>query len=166
MATKKPLALYSGKVKELQSGDDMGYKKVISRVKMARETVTSSTTLQDDDDFVFPVEANKSYIITGNLTGASANSSGGFKWGFSLPSGASGRINVNANGNNVGGNDADVTVGGSAAITIQVNSYFFIRGYLNVGESSGNIVLRWAQHAGYTTSTWLERGSIMTLTEI
>lgn len=166
MATKKPLALYSGKVKELQSGDDVGNKKIISRYKAARETVTSSTTLQDDDDFVFPVEANKTYIITGNLTGASANSSGGFKWGATVPMGTSGRLNVNANGNNVGGNDVDITVGGSAAITIVVNSYFLIRGYIIVGDVSGNVVFRWAQHASYTASTWLERGSIMILTEI
>lgn len=167
MATKKPLALYSGKVKELQSGDDVGNKKVISRYKAARESVTSSTTLQDDDDFVFPVEANKTYIITGNLTGASANSSGGFKWGFSLPSGATGRVNVNrAAATDFGGADVDMVTGGGATTNINTTQTITIRGYIIMSSIAGDITFRWAQNTSFATQTYIERGSIMILTEI
>jgi len=167
MATKKPLAMYNGKVKELQSGDDVGYKKVITRYKAARESVTSSTTLQDDDDFIFPVEANKTYVITANLTGSSANVSGGFKWIFSVPSGASGRVNINrAGATDFGGADVDMTTGGGATTNINTTQTITVRGYIIISSTSGNVVFQWAQHSSFATQTYLERGSIMMLTEV
>ena len=164
MATKKPLALYSGKVKELQSGDDVGYKKVISRVKMARETVTSSTTLQDDDDFVFPVEANKSYCVFAQIVVSAANT-GGFKWLFGLPTGSTGRVNT-SNQIAMGGNiDTDAVSGANSSGTVGLSIYPFT-GFLNTTGNIGNVVFRWAQQGSHTIGTYIERGSIMTLTEI
>ncbi len=167
MATKKPLAMYNGKVKELQSGDDVGAKAVITRYKASRESVTSSTTLQNDDDFVFPVEANKTYIITANMAGSSANVSAGFKWSFTVPSGASGRANVNrAGATDFGGADVDMTTGGGSLVNINTSQLLIIRGYITIGSTSGNVVFQWAQHTSFATPTYLERGSIMQLTEV
>jgi len=42
-------------------------KDFIARAKEADESVTSSVSLQDDDDFVFPLKANTKYVITGDL---------------------------------------------------------------------------------------------------
>lgn len=55
-------------------------------VKSADEAVTSSTTLQNDDDFSFTVAANTSYVVEGVLI-VDGSSSGDFKAAWSIPSG-------------------------------------------------------------------------------
>jgi hypothetical protein len=62
--------------------------------------VTSSATIQDDDDFQFAVEANKTYQISGFM--AISAFAGGFKWIFTVPSGASGRINFSTSAQSFG----------------------------------------------------------------
>jgi hypothetical protein len=142
----------------------------IRKYKLARETVTSSATLQDDDHFVFAVEANKTYLINGFMP-VSAAALAGFKWAFSVPSGASGRVNVNTGSANVALNaaDVDVTLGAGATNAISptgtgAKAYFF--GYVTISSTAGNVVFRWAQNASNATGTFLERGSIMTLSEV
>lgn len=142
----------------------------ITKYKTARESITNSTTLQDDDDFVFAVEANKTYAINGFMA-ISAGAVGGFKWVFSVPSGASGRINFSCGASQAAVNvaDTDITVGAGATAAIGITStgqkvYCF--GYVTISSTSGNVIFRWAQNSSNATATYIERGSVMTLTEI
>jgi hypothetical protein len=124
------------------SGD--ATKEVLSKVKTSRETVTSSTTLQDDEDFTFSVKANTTYAINGNLF-VSAPSACGFKWLFTVPSGANGRINATNNGSNYVSIDTDIATGFSPidgvgfTITAANGDYRLLgfittttRGYINI----------------------------------
>lgn len=145
-------------------------KPVITKYKTARESITSSATLQDDDHFQFAVEANKTYAINGFMA-ISANSLGGIKWAFSVPSGASGRINFSCGASQAAVNvaDTDITVGAGATAAIGITStgqkvYCF--GYVTISSTSGNVIFRWAQNASNGTATYIERGSVMTLTEV
>jgi hypothetical protein len=145
-------------------------KPVITKYKTARESITSSATIQDDDDFQFAVEANKTYAITGFMA-ISAGATSGFKWIFSVPSGASGRINFSTSASNASANvaDTDITVGAGATAAINITStgqkvYCF--GYVTISSTSGNVIFRWAQNSSNATATYIERGSVMTLTEV
>ena len=140
-------------------------KETISKVKTSRETVTSSTTLQNDNDFSFELKANTTYAINGaNII--SAPSSGGIKWVFTVPSGASGRIN--AKGLNNVSTDTDITVGAGSAYSVNVNGsdadLRFI-GYVTT-TTAGTLTFQWSQHTSNATATYIERGSTMVLTEV
>lgn len=137
-------------------------KSVIAKYKTASETVTNSTTLQDDDDFVFAVEANKTYQISG-MWRLSANSSGGFKWGFTLPSGTTGRMTIRSTQVH---SDTDITAGLGSTATFNASDPTLIYGYLTTSSTAGNVVFRWAQNASALAGTILFRTSIMTLTEV
>ncbi len=66
------------------TGTPLGLARV---VKTSDESVTSSTTLQDDDDLEFDADANSVYfLIAGSLGDASGT--GDLKFGWTLPSGA------------------------------------------------------------------------------
>lgn len=141
----------------------------ITKYKTARESITSSATLQDDDDFQFAVEANKTYAINGFM--AISAGAGGFKWAFSVPSGASGRINFNSGAGNAALNvaDVDVTLGAGANTAISPTgsgAKVYCFGYVTISSTSGNVIFRWSQNASNGTATYIERGSVMTLTEI
>jgi len=140
-------------------------KEVIAKVKTARETVTSSTTLQDDDHFVFAVSANKTYAIQAMLFGSSAQPSGGFKWAFTVPSGASGRASVIRDGTSFG-TDVDITVGSGVSAPFSTTSIILLTGYITISSTAGNVTFQWAQNASLGTGTYLERGCTMKLTEV
>lgn len=149
------------------SGD--ATKETISKVKTSRETVTSSTTLQNDNDFSFSVKANTTYTI--HSTGVFfAPSSGGIQWVFSAPSGASGRLTIrslNASGGEYF--DADITTGaGNSAAALGATSFFTttMSGYLTTSGTAGTLTFQWAQHTSNVTGTYIERGSTMILTEV
>ena len=139
-------------------------KPVIAKYKSATETVASSTTLQNDDTFSFALEANKNYQISG-LIKASANSLGGLKSAWTLPSGASGRYTL-AFGTQQFANDVDCATG--SGVTTQIlNSYIgVIHGYITMSSTAGDAVFIWAQNSSNGTGTTINRTSVMTLTEV
>lgn len=142
-------------------------KETISKVKTSRETVTSSTTLQDDNDFSFSVKANTTYLIESNLTMV-APSSGGFKWACTVPSGASGRVSSYlSNGSSYNTADTDITTGSGAntGTTVGNTALFQIIGYVTT-TTAGTLNLQWSQHTSNATATYIERGSTMILTEV
>jgi len=143
-------------------------KETITKVKTARETVTSSSTLQDDDHFTFTVKANKTYVITALIALQAANTVG-LKWAFTVPTGASGRINQDAGATGYPSIDMDITTGFST--TDQINSpnanhTLKIYGYVVISSTAGTVTFQWAQGSSNVAGTYLERGSVMTLTEV
>jgi hypothetical protein len=143
-------------------------KDVLSKVKTTRESVTSSTTLQDDNDFSFSLKANTTYAISGNLF-VNAPSTGGFKWLFTVPSGASGRLNIDSGSSTLDGIDIDITAGQTSASTITITSAGFsgkLSGFVTTSSTAGTLLFRWAQDTSNATATYIERGSTMILTEV
>jgi len=137
-------------------------KSVIAKAKTAAESVVSSSTLQNDDHFIFPVEANKTYQISGMFR-ILANASGGFKFDFSVPSGTTGRATFRSTFTLA---DIDITVGSGSTGALSVNDPTLIYGYLTTSSTAGNVIFRWAQNASNINSTVIARTSIMTLTEV
>lgn len=144
-------------------------KETISKVKTSRESVTSSTTLQDDNDFSFSVKANTTYAISGNLF-VSASSSCGFKWTYTVPSGANGRINATNNGSNYVSIDTDIATGfspidGVGLTTTDANGDYRLLGFITT-TNAGTLTFQWAQKQSNATAAYIERGSTMILTEV
>lgn len=165
MPKRKPIVSISGETQELPSTDICsGSKHIVNRSKKGNESVASSTTLQNDDDFSFPCEANLTYAIDGKLRIA-AGASSGFKAAFSLPSGATGRFSlVNSTAGGII-NDADAATGGGGTTTISATSVTIIYGYIQMGSTAGNVTFQWAQNASNVSATSINRTSKMTLGE-
>lgn len=144
-------------------------------VKTADEGVTSSTTLQNDDELVIAVSASAKYIMDGYLlyTGA-ADPAGGLKMGWTGPSGAAmswTNFGVNQNGSpslvnyNV---VAESLAGGRGVATNTTSTTMSCRptGILTVGVTAGNLQLQWAQGTSNATATTVKTGSWLRLVRV
>jgi len=145
-----------------------GGKEIITKIKTARQTVTSSTTHVNDNHLSALLSANKTYQVELELF-VSAPSGGGFK--FSIESNNSlADANINhtggfsTSGMNLGGN----MVGSSSSvitITSSNNSIKFA-GYITTTGTAPTITLKWAQATSNGTGTYIEVNSFMKFTEV
>jgi hypothetical protein len=123
-----------------------------SIVKAADETVTTSTTLQDDDDFSIQVEANSKYLLR-LLLKVNVGTAAGLKYQFTVPSGATyDGLHVSHNGSTpevVSCTEAGTALysGSSGATTL------LIEVLLETGGSAGAVTLQWAESASSGTIT-------------
>lgn len=125
-------------------------------IKTADESVVNSTTLQDDDQLFFSVDANKTYLIELHTiaTRSSTSFSGRIIFNFSVPSGCTGSFYI-------GTSNASVAFGGSGAGNIMHDSYSGYSGatyglstiLLVTGANSGTMTLRWANISASQTVT-------------
>lgn len=126
--------------------------------KTADESVTSSTTLQDDNHLVLPLLASATYVVEGGLYYDGVFNAGNLKLTWSLP--ASATIYWSANGPATGGAAAfasqavtsgNITVGtygtGGSKTTASISALVTTAG------TAGNMQLRWAQDASNATAT-------------
>lgn len=129
-------------------------------VKTAPETVTSSTSLQSDDHLSCTIGTSGTWVINLNLA-VTANASGGFKYDFTLPAGATGYMVATGNTTlGTTGVSATAGAGGTAAITVGIG--FLIKLYVVSGGTAGTVQFRWAQNASFGTGTSLGQGSNLT----
>lgn len=154
------------------------YPKVRAIKKAANESVTSSTTLQNDDDFSFDVLADRTYLVhlSAIVTGATA---GDVKFAWALTGGAAllgGRhvqgpqlatTDVTATSMRSSGAHAETTsvsygVDGSAGSTIVEE---FLVETTTLG-TDGTVTLQWAQQASSGTGTTMNANSWLTITEV
>jgi len=133
-----------------------------AKAKTADESVTSSTTLQNDDHLSFEGVAGATYQFTINAK-ATANASGGFKWAFTLPASGSGRALTQIAGLNDA--DIDVTTGSGVTGALAVSNAFLISGYI-VFSTAGTAQFKWAQNASFGTATTLKRGTNLSVIRI
>ncbi|THA82713.1 collagen-like protein [Streptomyces sp. A0592] len=140
-------------------------------VKTADESVTSSTSLQDDDHLTLSVAAGGWYAVDLFLD-VEADPAGDLTIGWSVPAGATmswteGGISA-GNTNNIGSiklqrNDAATS---SGVGIIAAGSSVRPAGRLTVGGTAGSLQLRWAQTASSGTPTIVKTGSWLRLTRI
>lgn len=131
---------------------------VVAKVKTADESVTSSTTLQDDDHLSFSIGASETWaflIVSGETGGA-----GGFKWAFTLPSGASGTGTYWAVSDNNSANVSDITTGGTDT-SVPSAGTLIINGYVLNSTTPGTVQFRWAQNSSNATAMILKKGTIL-----
>ena len=145
-----------------------GGKEIITKIKTARQTVTSSTTNVNDNHLSALLSANKTYQVELELF-VSAPSSGGFK--FSIESNnslADANINhtggVGTSGMNLGGS---MVGSSSSVITItSPNNSIKFAGYITTTGTAPTITLKWAQATSNGTGTYIEVNSFMKFTEV
>lgn len=133
-------------------------------VKGSDESVTSSTTLQNDDDFQIPVEANGTYLVWGTLLLFSASVTPDIKCQWSVPSGA--EVDMSAPGEYNSGSGASVwTVTEAAARAINLQAGVILptpfTGVIRVSGSAGTAVLQWAQNTSDGTAASILAGSTL-----
>jgi len=128
-------------------------------VKSADETLDTDTTLQNDDDLLLALSANKVYHIQ-ILLFVNSPSAANFKMQFTLPSGASG-IMVNGDWQwaslvitqSVTTADTVTTTGNDQCIA----SYMTV----TTTGTPGNITLQWAQNISDGGTTTVKAGSML-----
>jgi hypothetical protein len=148
-------------------------------VKDADEPITSSTTLQDDDDLTISVSANVTYAITGWLSWV-GNGTGDIKFAWNAPAGAtlSAQIHgphgalVDGTGNGsveffpawLGVTSFPTSAQSYGASTTVVSGH--VKGLLEVGANAGNLTLQWAQNVSNGTSTIVKAKSWLWLQQV
>ncbi|WP_393075298.1 hypothetical protein [Streptomyces sp. LN704] len=150
-------------------------------LKTADETVTSSTTLQNDDHLVLPAVANAVYTFALDLYMVdTADATGDFKMSFTCPTGATfdmhgagahttdlGASSTNSNGEWIG-KLATTSAGATLGFGVSNPSATAARVYgrLVMGSTAGNLQLQWAQNASDASGTTLKAGSYMMMTRV
>jgi len=144
-------------------------------IKTADETVTSSATLQDDDELTLTVEANKSYEVSGFVRWTCASVTPDMQVAFSLPSGASlawwgagpytDLTGQNSNLNQYAPDDTGVVwYGTNNSATFP--SAMIISGLLIVGATAGSLTFRWAQQTSNASGVTVKARSWLKLLRV
>jgi hypothetical protein len=137
--------------------------------KSADESVTSSTTLQDDNHLILPVVANEIYRVEFLVIFSGANSTGDIKIAFTFPSG--GRIDVSALAANTSGTFSTESYISSSTSPTAGNAFngrgtsvrvaMPIVGIFTTGGTGGNLTLQWAQNTSSGTATTVYANSTL-----
>lgn len=145
----------------------------LAAYKPGDESVTSSTTLQNDDSLSISLAANATYFFVCNLDyEGAALSTGDLQWKWSLPSGATMRyhrlgIDATSSGNPTNGFLSTETAnpsggtGGAGAL-----KGVTMIGSVSVGGTHGNMQLQWAQLHSNVTPTIVHAGSVLVAWQI
>jgi len=134
--------------------------KTIAIYKANNETVTSSTALQNDDDFSFSIAASEVWRGAIMLD-ASAGGSGGFKCDFTLPSGASGSMTLVSSMSSVFFASTSVTSGNGFTAAITAGRGLVLSFSITNSTKAGTVQFRFAQNASNATSTIIRAGSLL-----
>lgn len=131
-------------------------------IKLNDKMLTTTTTLQNDNELVIPVAANTAYFIQGGLIVASPTAAD-LKINFTAPSGASFTIMADYVASAVATLSATTVssitgIDGRGATTASAVRF---GGALLVSSTAGDFQLQWAQNAGSGTTTihagsWIE----------
>lgn len=162
MPEKKPIVNYSGQLKELQPGDTLpSQSNVIAKSKSGDESVTSSTTSQNDDHLVFNVGASETWLIQYDIfltVGASTN----LRWKLSVPSGGSAAAHVKIASNNTGADISDATSDSTITTSSKEGSnhaHYQIFAKVTSSSTAGAVQLQWAQGTSSPTALTLKSRS-------
>lgn len=135
--------------------------KSIAIYKQSDEAVSSSTTVQSDNDFLFSIGANEVWegvwfptIISGSTEG--------WKVCATLPSGATGRKRIAWW--NTGSADSDITTETGATFQWLIQTYGRITFRVVNGSNAGTVQFKWAQNVSGGASTTMRAGSFLIVT--
>lgn len=134
--------------------------------KSADESVTSSATLQNDNELSLAVAANKTYVFDVYLA-YTAGTTGDFKAALTFPSGATAFAAISAtDGSSWTTTGLQISSGGSVSggglgVTIPVLQRW--TGVLMVSSTAGTLQVQWAQNTSNGTATTVKAGSVMML---
>jgi hypothetical protein len=132
-------------------------------VKSANETVTSSTTLQDDDQLTTTLDANSYYIGEIFLMVARANTSAtpGIKPALNAGSLGTFALTSNSSAPTLADGSSFVGAGNLAALATTVPQVYRIQFTVITGGSTQALTFRWAQITSSTTGVVVMKGSTL-----
>ena len=134
-------------------------------IKASDESVTSSTTLQDDDDLQFTAVASGVYDVEIAFTALSTSSTPDIKCVLQETDGAFLIVGHNYGGPGVSSPDSLAFSATNSAITIPLigNAVeaFHLKGIYTAGGSGGVFKFQWAQGTSDGTATTVQAGSWM-----
>lgn len=146
----------------------------IRLMKAADQSVTSSTTVVNDNDLVVPVAANATYDFDGFIFWI-GNETGKIKFGMNAPTGATLDWGLLAGYDGDTGFNTGGTHGAAQFWLKQAQTTFptgtiqyaastalltgLLKGRITTGSTAGNLTLQWAQFVSNATSTTLKAGS-------
>jgi hypothetical protein len=138
-------------------------------VKAANESVTSSTTLQDDDDFTINIGANEKWRFRFLISLTAANTTMDLKMQLVAPAGATGYWGtVSAGATTATGNQSAVyNLAGSLNSSVSYASFgassiFEFVAYVATAGTAGTVKLQWAQDVSDPGALTFNAGSLMT----
>ncbi len=144
------------------SGSSNTYARV---VKKTTENVTSSTTLQDDDELKVTLVENKKYYFDLTLFINSISANGEFKFAFTHPSGSTGeRSDDTLRGDLIFTSVTLVTVKSITMPTNIARCMKFI-GKVIMSSTPGDLQLQWAQNASDASASQVLEGSSLVVYE-
>lgn len=134
--------------------------------KTALESVTSSTTLQNDDHLTLAIGANESWIYEFVLLVNSASDTPDIKLAVTTPAGANGWFSLVGMSAAVAGTESDVrsTTGGlnGTGLTLGVTAaetVIVVRAIVRTTGTAGSVTLQWAQSTSNGTATTVGQDS-------
>jgi len=137
-------------------------------IKPANETVTSSTTLQNDDDLFVSVEANAQYDVFLTVFHDSEATSGDIKFSWTGPSGATMNWGVHTptltttSSTTVPDTNMQVRLINEVVETggaDNTGTTMFASGSLTTSSTAGTLQLQWAQQTSNATASTVRAGS-------
>lgn len=143
-------------------------------VKSTTETVTSSTTFQNDDELFLPGVANAQYHFTLLLL-HSAGTTGKFKMQFAAPTGATVSWGVHSAHINMTSSTtvADMSLPSRVLADAQqmgggnlTGTTAFIEGVFTTSSTAGNLTLQWAQNVSDAAATQVRAGSVLKMKRV
>lgn len=135
--------------------------------KAADESVTSSNTLQNDDELALAVAANTTYVFEAFLA-YTAGTTGDFKAAVTFPAGATCFASVQRTDGSTWSEAAGAQVSSGSAISggglgTTIPTLQLWRGVLMVGGTAGNLQVQFAQNVSNGTATTMKAGSVLRL---
>lgn len=131
--------------------------------KTADESVTSSTTLQDDNDLFFAIGASEVWAFEFVLF-VSGSTTGDMSVTLTVPTGFT-RLIWSALGDDNGGFDSSshVSASGTTAVLagFGTGKVAVLKGSISNGATPGNVLLRWAQNVSDVTAITIKAGSYL-----
>lgn len=145
-----------------------GIGQALIKRKTADESVTSSTTLQDDDHLTFSIAANEEWVVHYLLSipNACLLSTTGMKLAVTVPASATGLVTARFVGD---GTDNSLTVKGSlgSAMTFAAGTIVSAGGMFDVmvnvinSSNAGSVTLQFAQNTSNGTAVTISKGSFL-----
>lgn len=136
-------------------------------IKTVDESLSSSITLQNDDQLVLPVDANATYELWLRAT-QNSGATPGFRCGFTIPTGATWHWGFMDLGSSAANEQMLLTgSGGTAGITgAGADSAVIINAIVAIGSTAGNVQFQWAQSASNAATTTVRAGSSLLLRQV
>lgn len=130
--------------------------------KSADESVTSSATLQNDDELLLAIAANETRIFDLHVAYV-GGTTGDFRFGFTFPSGCNLYLSATSYDTTTT-QQSSVSSGASgtaSALGATTAVLFHARGVVMNGATAGNFQFQWAQSVSNGTATTVKAGSTL-----